>query len=432
MKTTARREEPQMHADGRKRENECVDVAETRVGWVKRSEPHHEFFADFAGARRPGFARRPRPTLHAAIPRDIKKRGLTLVELLVVMVIIAILAGALMGGLQRATQLAREQRTKATIAKIHHYLMMKLETYKTRRITILDASNKVVDLSAPLSSLYTFTSGTWYVLGMPNGKIAAYLRLWGIRDLMRMEMPDRPLDVSVSAGTMNLPDTPQFHVKEPSVHNMWTYPTNYGRQLMNANAQSAKLLYATVMCGSAEAREQFQATEIKADKAETNGWPYDGWPYFVDGWGRPIVWIRWAPGCSSNLPGGTAYYNTSTTALPAGTNLSGGFSDIQSGNYLTDHDPFDPRNLQADPSNLVNQAFRLIPLVLSAAGHTAINSLGATVDDYGVYSGISTTPTVNPFDDNSRDNGAAVLSTQVGTTTVYPAIPIHNHHIETK
>ena len=147
MKTTARREEPQMHADGRKRENECVDVAETRVGWVKRSEPHHEFFADFAGARRPGFARRPRPTLHAAILRDIKKRGLTLVELLVVMVIIAILAGALMGGLQRATQLAREQRTKATIAKIHHYLMMKLETYKTRRITILDASNKVVDLS---------------------------------------------------------------------------------------------------------------------------------------------------------------------------------------------------------------------------------------------------------------------------------------------
>ena len=157
-----------------------------------------------------------------------------------------------------------------------------------------------------------------------------------------------------------------------------------------------------------QAREQFQATEIKADKAETNGWPYDGWPYFVNGWGRPIVWIRWAPGCSSNLPGGTAYYNTSTTALPAGTNLSGGFSDIQSGNYLTDHDPFDPRNLQADPSNLVNQAFRLIPLVLSAAGHTAINSLGATVDDYGVYSGISTTPTVNPFDDNSRDNGAAV------------------------
>ena len=97
MKTTARREEPQMHADGRKRENECVDVAETRVGWVKRSEPHHEFFADFAGARRPGFARRPRPTLHAAIPRDIKKRGFTLVELLVVMVIIAILAGRVDG-----------------------------------------------------------------------------------------------------------------------------------------------------------------------------------------------------------------------------------------------------------------------------------------------------------------------------------------------
>ena len=191
-------------------------------------------------------------------------------------------------------------------------------------------------------------------------------------------MPDRPGDITT--GTLNLVNgsTTTFHVPEPAFHNrlvqMWAAPKTYGHVDSSGNGQlpqypSATLLYLTITNASAEAREQFQSNEIKTDLYN--------WPFFADGWGRPIVWIRWAPGCSSNLPGGTAYYNTSTTALPAGTNLSGGFSDIQSGNYLTDHDPFDPRNLQADPSNLVNQAFRLIPLVLSAAGHTAINSLTA-------------------------------------------------------
>ena len=315
----------------------------------------------------------------------VPRRGVTLIELLIVMVIIGILAGVVMGGLQKATQLAREQRTKATIAKIHHYLMLKLESYKTRRLTFYytaaDNPSGVLNLALPLpnSLLSGFQNppvvSPLFQMNPPApGLIAAQLRLFGIRDLMRMEMPERITDiVTVDAGgnvtgvqqgpldlsqlfNMGLLPCP-VTIAEPAAHvrfaDMWLNPGNYGRQAVNGN-WSAKCLYLTVTNGSAEAREQFQATELKVDT--------DGWPMFIDGWGRPIVWLRWAPGCSA------AYSGSSGGATLAG------FSDIQSGNYATDHDPFDTRNLQALPAlgrrGLSQQAFRLIPLVISAGGHT--------------------------------------------------------------
>ena len=60
--------------------------------------------------------------------------GFTLVELLIVMVIISIMAGLLMAGLQKAQNTAREARTKATIAKLNHFITLKIESYKTRPI----------------------------------------------------------------------------------------------------------------------------------------------------------------------------------------------------------------------------------------------------------------------------------------------------------
>ena len=43
-----------------------------------------------------------------------------------------------------------------------------------------------------------------------------------------------------------------------------------------------------------EAREQFNESEI-GDVDE------DGCPEFIDGWGRPIMFLRWAPGFRSDL-----------------------------------------------------------------------------------------------------------------------------------
>ena len=64
------------------------------------------------------------------------RRGFTLVEILVVMVVLGILAGAVMGGMQRAKTLACEANTKAIIAKLDHFLSIKIEGYATRRLPI--------------------------------------------------------------------------------------------------------------------------------------------------------------------------------------------------------------------------------------------------------------------------------------------------------
>ena len=76
----------------------------------------------------------PIPSPQSLIP--FCRRGVTIVELLVVVAVISILAAAMMGGLTSVNQLAREARTKATIAKIDHFIEVKMESYKTRRVPI--------------------------------------------------------------------------------------------------------------------------------------------------------------------------------------------------------------------------------------------------------------------------------------------------------
>jgi hypothetical protein len=296
----------------------------------------------------------------------------TLIELLVVMVVIGIMAGALMGGLQKASQMAREAHTKATIAKIHHFMTLRVESYKTRRIQAMQSDGVTPIMLASLGS----TSG-----GLAT---AATIRLNAIRDLMRMEMPERFNDI-------NDPPFPYSWGKIPQPALSALYQQRYqAKQPLPTNEQ-AKCLYLTIMTGNSEAREQFNTSEI----GDVDG---DGWPEFLDGWGRPIAWLRWAPGISSS---------------------TGGISDIQSGNATTDHDPFDPRNVDAN-------APQLIPLIYSAAGNKSNGG-----DDYGLKPYPSyTTPPATFSSDSYHFNGNPSQDTTIGT--LVGAIPIHNHHIESK
>jgi hypothetical protein len=77
--------------------------------------------------------------------------------------------------------------------------------------------------------------------------------------------------------------------------------------------------------GLPEEMGQFSQSEI----GDVDG---DGMPEFLDGWGRPIMFLRCAPGFLG--------------------------SDIQTNNPTTNHDPFDTRNVDAD-------AFHTIPLIYS-------------------------------------------------------------------
>jgi len=255
------------------------------------------------------------PNLQSPIS-NLSRRAFTLVELLVTVTIIGILAGLVFGALNRARQTAREAATKATITKLNKIIMERYESYMTRRAP--------VDLR-----------------GM-TPKQAAEIRLIAVRQLMRMEMPERWSDIINPAE----PSDP----KEPDIDggitiHSFTGPGVMARLWRPALSQlyaqrylqltpdlkgspgysPAECLYMTISMGSPEAMEQFNQSEI----GDVDG---DGYLEFVDGWGRPIMWLRCAPGF---------------------------VSPIQPHDPTTNHDPFDTRNV--DPN-----AYQLIPLIYSA------------------------------------------------------------------
>jgi prepilin-type N-terminal cleavage/methylation domain-containing protein len=273
-----------------------------------------------------GRRRNVRPSPLSSLPPPLSS-GFTLIELLVTITIIGILAGMVLGALHAAGNAGREAATKSTITKLNSIIMQRYESYMTRRVPIR----------------------------IPRGTqpaVAARLRLYSLRLLMRMEMPDSlrditdftpasfPQSITVAGVTSQL--------SEPALHRIY-----YGNQ-PTQTYESAQCLYKLVSIGSPDAMEQFNSSEI--------GVTADNKPVFVDGWGTPICWLRWAPGYSNHI--GPPVPDPFTSLGP----LLAAPSDIQTGNALMDPDPFDPRRVDTDTTVTPNvpRAFHLIPLICSA------------------------------------------------------------------
>ena len=241
------------------------------------------------------------------------RNGFTLVELLITIMILGILAGLFLGASNAAMESAREARTKTNIAKIHTLLMERWESYHTRRVELNNT------LSGALNGLDT---------GI-RGQVTIDARLMATRELMKLEMPDRWSDLLAGGNDYNGDGS-----LDPDVLNSLPAITRlYRRQLvrvlnkfgvndvdaLNAEQrntllanQGAECLFMIVMhhTGDGEARTLFSRQDI----GDTDG---DGAQEFLDGWGRPIEFIRW----------------------PAGFVNS---SDLMTGEATSDHDPYDP------------------------------------------------------------------------------------------
>ena len=216
-----------------------------------------------------------------------QRNAFTLVELLVVISIVALLSTLMLGALYTAQDAAKAQKTRSTIAKLNTLIMERYESYKTRRVPI------------------TIPRGTL----KPD---AARIKLIALRDLMRLEMPERISDIQDDPiNPLNPSPNLVAGVPVPAVTQA------YRRRLATAFAakplgnpnldptrfayknQGAECLYMIVKYGLGDEDsplDQFQQSEI----GDTDG---NGLLEFLDAWGRPINFLRWAPGFESELQG---------------------------------------------------------------------------------------------------------------------------------
>ncbi|MEM9657416.1 MAG: prepilin-type N-terminal cleavage/methylation domain-containing protein [Planctomycetota bacterium] len=343
---------------------------------------------------------------------------MTLIELLVVVIILAILGTAVLGVAQAAMEAAKAARTRSTIAKLHTLLTERHASYETRPIEFNSAVRGFLN-SLPRNAT--------------RGKIQLDLQLLARRELMKLEMPDRWSDVigAPIGGTL----------QNPALVAMPALASNYWRRLEtlynNANAisgelntsdeiarfQGAECLYLTIMLatGDGEARTFFNEQDI----GDVDG---DGAQEFLDGWGRPISYLRWPAGFVDQ-------------------------SDLMTGDGDNDHDPFDPFRrdqigiVEPDQSmyvwqrtswrpfvqlirdrnnNLQISAYRLAPLIYSGGPDeqtgifTGLDDYVSVLDPYGLY----------PANAGIEQRIGAVLINDDGELTADAVDNLHNHLME--
>lgn len=292
------------------------------------------------------------------VSRCARRASFTLVELMVVTSIIGVLASAVLMAMYGVMEEAKAARTKAQIAKLHEMIMVKWQSYNTRTLRVrpapLPASATRRWPIIPEPFVDANGNGKWdtgesYTDHNGNGQYdsgMARVRLDMLRDLMRMELPDRITDLTDNPvvfhllgpaanpwpGAMPAPSLWQSYRRRADAaikakHGAtasWTDPTKW-----TTTHQGAECLYLVIMSireGDSRGIDYFKDAEI-GDVDD------DGMFEILDAWGRPIELLRW----------------------PAGYE-----SEIQPRDATVAYDAFDPHHVDT------RATYRLIPLIYSA------------------------------------------------------------------
>ena len=202
--------------------------------------------------------------------------GFTLVELMVVMVVLALLAALTLSGLAGVRDRAKADKTRSTIRKLHEIIVPHYESYLTRRITARETSPFA---KFDPSAKRFVASGSGKSSTMPAAN-----RLWGLRLMMTLEMPDQWSDVAPTSAV------PTWAVTAP----VKRYAALKNSGSPSAAYEGAECLAMIVTRGGFDENlvESFRADEI----GDVDG---DRYPEFLDGWGKPIGFIRWPVGFQS-------------------------------------------------------------------------------------------------------------------------------------
>lgn len=206
-------------------------------------------------------------------PATGRTRGFTLIELMLVISIIGILAGISITATRQVYHTARVSKTESTIMKLDRVLMEMYADYENRRVPSPNFGNSNI-----------------------ASQVTQAARLWFLRDMIRMEMPCNVAEATTEPVQFKF----KYGTGSGDITSNWVWVTDsplrrlYAETLSACNGkyESAKCLYLVVMYGNPEVRELFFDHEIATDD--------DGLSYFVDGWGNPIYFLRWAPGLTTS------------------------------------------------------------------------------------------------------------------------------------
>ncbi len=275
--------------------------------------------------------------------------GMTLVELLVAIAILAILASVGMLAVAGGREAARRTATQATVVKIGDILTQRYESYLERKIPLSseqidqlalnvnfwkeywgDLPNRgywkvggtdglalVISTLTPMKSQgFLLTpqnikqwvlnnvsqdpAMTLAVINTTLSKMRSLVRLTVMRELVRLEMPEKPADLWVmnSDGTRTNTRRAPFWSKygvsaltTPAMEYMWS-------QTNVESLNQADLLYLVVMQSEPDTLSQFSESEVGDVGFSEDGSPNpNGLKEFIDAWGTPLIFFRWAPGC---------------------------------------------------------------------------------------------------------------------------------------
>ncbi|HND51347.1 MAG TPA: type II secretion system protein [Pirellulaceae bacterium] len=339
------------------------------------------------------------------IPRIRGSRSaFTLIELLIVIAVIGLMSSAILFAMYGLLDEAKADRTRGQIARLDGLITDRWEAYRVRTVPVALPTNA-------------------------NPNAAATTRLLAIRDLMRMEMPDRITDIS-DPPVVLYTDSNGRPVRLPIPALLRGYrrrcfailgPGAGGQpdySKWSRSHEGAECLYLILTSmneeGSNAALDFFGPTEID----DTDG---DGMPEVLDAWRVPIQFLRWAPGF---------------------------LSDRQTRDATIDPDPFDP--MKVDPRwndntapNISlpngNEPFLLFPLIFSAGPDNKfdINTEGATTPAMsGVFHYAGTTPIlIDPYwigDPAAPSPQIGQLGDANGDGVLSYSDNIHNHLLQVK
>ena len=254
------------------------------------------------------------------LSRSNRCAGFTLVELLVVMIIIATMSGMVVAAVQGVSTTIKESRTRSIINAIDNVIQEQYESFKYRPLPV-----EIPDLFNP-TNLGTNDVG-FEVLASE----AARARLIMIRDLQRMEMPDRLADIRsapvairaacnpVIVATGPVPPAGTIIGTRDTPNSRRTYPVNWydssasftnggdnvpgklasyrtriapsfsftsQQALENQGAECLYIIMANAYVAGTPAIDAIPNSNI----ADTDG---DGLLEILDGWGQPLGFIRW-------------------------------------------------------------------------------------------------------------------------------------------